>query len=109
MPDWFRSFGALAAALLGVAVVTFGLAGIIVPSGPAGGAGVGGGGDGDDDGPTPAPTVRPLEGIGGDLVVTGDREGILRLLRESSTEVYSLEGDDARMVVEDVPPVITQI
>ena len=109
MPDWFRSFGALAAALLGVAVVTFGLAGIIVPGGAAGGAGVGGGGDGDDDGPTPAPTVRPLEGIGGDLVVTGDREGILRLLRESSTEVYALEGDDARMVVEDVPPVITQI
>jgi hypothetical protein len=104
MADWFRSLTALGAAFIGVAVVTFGLAGIIVPGrAPAAQT--------DDDGATgsPAATAAALEGIGGDLAVSGDREGTLSLRRESQGEVYALVGDDARMVVAGRPAVISQI
>ena len=103
MSDWFRSISALGLGFLGVAAVTLGLAGVIVPGrepAPQTGGGAA---------ESPAATAPQLDGIGGDLAVTGDREGTLSLQRESQGEVYALVGDDARMVVGGEPAQISQI
>ena len=66
-----------------------------------------------DDGDGPAsetPTVEPITGIGGNLSVTGDREGTLTVTRESNDGKYSLVGDGARVVFEGSrPPVVSQV
>lgn len=109
MGDWFRSVTVLVIAFVGAVVVTIGLATVIVPGGApdpqtAGGdAGAGGGGE------TPASTLLPIEGVGGHLSVTGDREGTLTVNRESNDERYSLEGDAARIVFDGDPPAIAQV
>ena len=107
MGDWFRSVTVLAVAFVGAVVVTIGLANVIVPGGadePQSAA---------DDGDGPAsetPTVEPIAGIGGNLGVTGDREGTLTVTRESNDGKYSLVGDGARVVFEGSrPPVVSQV
>ena len=107
MGDWFRSVTVLAVAFVGAVVVTIGLANVIVPGGadePQSAA---------DDGDGPAsetPTVEPITGIGGNLSVTGDREGTLTVTRESNDGKYSLVGDGARVVFEGSrPPVVSQV
>ena len=107
MGDWFRSVTVLVMAFVGAVVVTIGLANVIVPGGApdpqAAGGGDGGGGG------TPPPTLLPIEGVGGHLSVTGDRQGTLTLTRESNDERYSLVGDDARVVFDGDPPAVAQV
>lgn len=101
MGDWFRSITVLAVAFVAAIVVTIGLANVIV-SGDVPDPETAGGDDG--GGPTPAASLAPIEGVGGHLAVTGDREGTMTLTRESNDGPYSLEGDGARMVFEGAPP-----
>ena len=107
MGDWFRSVTVLALAFVGAVVVTIGLANVIVPGGATEPQTAAGGNDG---GATPAATVPAITGIGGNLTVTGDREGTLTVTRESNEGTYSLVGDAARVVFQgSQPPVISQI
>ena len=105
MGYWFRSITVLAVAFAAAVVVTIGLATIIVP-GQAADLQAGGGGD---PNATAAPSLAPIEGIGGHLTVTGDRSGTLTVTSESSDDRYSLEGGNARIVFEGSPPVVAQI
>jgi hypothetical protein len=100
MADWFRSVTVLGAAFAAAVVVTIGLSNVIVSGSPEP---VAGGGDDPSGSAPPAPLV-PIEGIGGHLTVTGDREGTLTLLREDNNSGYALEGDGTRMVFEGSPP-----
>ena len=94
-------------AFVGAVVVTIGLANVIVPGGatdrpPAA--------DADDGGATAAASAPAITGIGGNLAVTGDREGTLTVTREANEGAYSLVGDAARVVFQgSQPPVISQI
>jgi hypothetical protein len=107
MGDWFRSVTVLVTAFVAAVVVTIGLANIIVPGRAADPRTAG---DGDGGEATPRPSLEPIEGVGGHLTVTGDRTGTLTLLRGESGELYSLEGNDARMVLEGrLPPDVTQV
>ena len=107
MGDWFRSVTVLALAFVGAVVVTIGLANVIVPGGPSDPQAAAGG---DNGGATPDASVPAIAGIGGNLTVTGDREGTLTVTRESNDASYSLVGDAARVVFKgSQPPVITQI
>lgn len=107
MGDWFRSITVLAAAFVAAVVVTIGLATVIVPGGAVDPTT---GGEDDGGGDTPEPTLAPIEGVGGHLTVTGDHTGTLSLLRESNAELYSLEGDNARMVFQgSQPPEVSQV
>ena len=107
MGDWFRSVTVLALAFVGAVVVTIGLATVIVPGGPSEPRTAAGG---DDGGATPDASVPEITGIGGNLTVTGDREGTLTVTRESNEGSYSLVGDAARVVFQgSQPPVISQI
>jgi hypothetical protein len=107
MGDWFRSVTVLAVAFVAAVVVTIGLAYVIVPGGaaePRRAAGDAGGAA------TGTPSTPPITGIGGNLTVTGDREGTLTVTRESNQERYSLVGDGARVVFEgNRPPVVSQV
>jgi hypothetical protein len=107
MADWFRSITVLSVAFVAAVVVTIGLANVIV-SGEATDPETAGGGGGSGVA-TPPPDLAPIEGIGGHLTVTGDREGTLTLLRETNGDRYELEGDDGRMVFEGQPATIVQI
>jgi hypothetical protein len=106
MGDWFRSVTVLVMAFVGAIVVTLGLANVIVPGGAPDPQAAADGGDGVA---TPPPARQPIAGIGGNLTVTGDVEGTLTLDREDTNDRYALEGNDARIVFEDVPPVIVQL
>jgi len=107
MGDWFRSVTVLAVAFVGAVVVTIGLANVIVPGGADEPPGAGGDGAG---AVSETPTVEPITGVGGNLSVTGDREGTLTVTRESNDGKYSLVGDGARVVFEGSrPPVVTQV
>jgi hypothetical protein len=107
MGDWFRSVTVLALGFVGAVVVTIGLANVIVPGGAADPQDAAGG---DDGGATPSASAGAPTGIGGNLAVTGDREGTLTVTREANEGVYSLVGDAARVVFQGSrPPVISQI
>jgi len=107
MGDWFRSVTVLALAFVGAVVVTIGLANVIVPGGPSEPRTSAGG---DDGRASPDASVPTITGIGGNLTVTGDREGTLTVTRESNEGSYSLVGDAARVVFQgSQPPVISQI
>jgi hypothetical protein len=102
MGDWFRSATVLVMAFVAAVVVTIGLANVIVPGGAPDTTTAHGGA-------TPAATIVPVTGVGGNLAVTGDREGTLTLTREANEGRYSLVGDDARMVFEGLPAEVAQI
>ena len=107
MGDWFRSVTVLAVAFVGAVVVTIGLANVIVPGGADESQRAADDGDG---AASETPTVEPITGIGGNLSVTGDREGTLTVTRESNDGKYSLVGDGARVVFEGSrPPVVSQV
>jgi hypothetical protein len=107
MGDWFRSVTVLAVAFVGAVVVTIGLANVIVPGGAAGPQSAAGDAGGAATG---TPTASPIMGIGGNLTVSGDREGTLTVTRESNEGRYSLVGDGARVVFEGSrPPVVSQV
>lgn len=106
MGDWFRSVTVLVTAFVGAVVVTIGLANVIVPGRAAGPQAA----DGTDGGAaTRAPSLQPIEGIGGHLAVTGDRTGTLTVTQESNDGSYSLEGGRARIVFVDSPPIVSQV
>jgi hypothetical protein len=107
MGDWFRSVTVLALAFVGAVVVTIGLANVIVPGRAADPQTAAGGDDGQG---SPTASVPPLTGIGGNLAVTGDREGTLTVTREANQGAYSLVGDAARIVFQGSrPPIISQM
>lgn len=103
MSDWFRSVMALGISSIGVAVLTIGLAGMIVP---------GRGGDpqvAEGSSPAPSANVPHRGGIGGTLRVTGDLEGTFRLAREGADGQYSLVGDDGRIAFQRDPTEVIQV
>jgi hypothetical protein len=106
MGDWFRSVTVLGLAFVGAAVVTIGLATVIVPGRAAGPQAAGGT---DAGAATPPPNRLPIEGIGGSLAVTGDRTGTLSVTQESNDGRYSLEGSNARIVFDGDPPGVVQL
>ena len=105
MNDRLRSLGVLGAAFGAVLVTTLGLAALIVPDSAGSAQGSGG----------PLPTVEPADepgripGLGGELAVSGDRDGTFRLSRGSEGARYALVGDQGRITFEGRPPQITQI
>ena len=113
MADWFRSLTILAIAFVALAVLTLGLATVIVPSpdavagtpshapGPSAGESGGGGG---------APVVGWTPGeIGGTLAVSGDLDEPLVLEVEDLDLGYSLAGESGRILFETDPIGIGQI
>jgi hypothetical protein len=106
MGDWFRSITVLGLAFVGAVAVTIGLANVIVPGRAAGPQAA----DGTDDGGgAPAPSLQPIQGVGGHLTVSGDREGTLTLTQEDPENGYMLVGGNGRMVFTGRPPVVTQV
>lgn len=110
MNDWLRSAAVLAVSFAGVVALTVGLAVLIVPA-PASSSEVPNGGASRVPA-TPAP-VGDLDavptGVGGTLVVTGDREASLSVDRESSAGQYGLIGDDARIFLGGDPLTVVQM
>ena len=104
MGDWFRSATVLVMAFVAALVVTMGMANVIAPGGAPDAETADRG-----DGGSPTATAAPVEGVGGNLSVSGDREGTLTLTREANEERYSLVGDDARMVFEGQPTTVAQV
>jgi len=104
--EWLRSVTVIGIAFAGVVVATLGLAAVIVPS-PATSTETGSPG-------ASAVAVQPtpgsgIPGLGGELAVTGDREGTLVLTRESQDGTYALVGGDGRITFEGAPVVVTQL
>lgn len=104
MPDWFRSVAVLGMAFVAVAVVTVGLAFVIVPkpaaSAPDGGASR----DGASSGAVPSSSTSSVTAIGGTLAVTGDREAAFTLDREDLSDRYALAGGQGRVIFEHADP-----
>lgn len=101
MNDWLRSLAVLSLGFIGVIVVTLGLANVIVYEGP-------GAGDEPDE-----------LGLGGDLVVTGDREGTVTIhppgtgprveLGIIEDGRFSMTGDGLRIAFEADPFQVAQV
>jgi hypothetical protein len=109
MNDWLRSVTVLGLGFGIVVFVTLELAILIVP-GPGGSSQpTGSGGPEATAFAGEAEDASGIPGLGGTLEVTGDREGIFRLTRESIEERYSLEGDEGRIVFEGRPVEAAQI
>lgn len=107
MTDLGRSLLVLAGAFAGVVAVTVALSGLIV-------------GDSnvqtverpDSGGPIASPSTAEIvapTGIGGLLVVSGDRAETLLLDREVIEDAYSLAGDDGRVFFEGLPALVSRI
>ena len=112
MHSWVRSLTVLGAAFGGVGVVTLGLAGLLAPGGapsfgPAGsGTAVGSGGAA----PSLPAVQTGIPGLGGEITVTGDREGTLRLTREvHQGSSYAMEGGGDRVTFRGAPVEVAQV
>ena len=103
MPDWFRSVTVLGMAFAAVAVVTVGLAFVIVPNPAASAPGAGAPPDGGSGGALPS-SGTAVTAIGGTLAVTGDREGSFTVDREDLSDRYALAGQDGRIIFEIADP-----
>jgi hypothetical protein len=106
--EWLRSVTVIGMAFVGVLVATLGLAAVIVPGRTASSQ------DGVMGSPGASalaalPTLGGIPGLGGSLVVTGDREGTLVVTRESQELTYALVGGDGRITFEGAPVVVTQV
>lgn len=109
MTDSLRSLTVLAMTLVGVVVMTLGIAALVVPS-AASSAGNPGASAGPSGHPVAEPTVVPNpDGLGGALAVSGDREGTFHLTRESYEDRFTLVGDDGRLIFSGSPATIAQI
>ncbi len=109
MTDWFRSITLLAISFVGVVVVTLGIAALIVPA-PA----VSSQGDGDGSPRASAAAAAPsasegTPGLGGELAVTGDREGPFRVQTEVREGGYALAGNEGRIVFGGEVAEVTQV
>ena len=114
MTDGLRSITVIAITFVGVIVVTLGLATLIVPRAPvtADPGGPVASDDAEETQNTGAHEPEPSDGmprVGGSLAFTGDREGTLRLTRDSLEGTYGLLGSDGRMTLTGTPAEITQI
>lgn len=109
MPDWFRSAAVLSTAFVTVALVTIGLAAVIVPNPAASAQGSQPAVPGTSSGPLPSVDPSNVTAIGGALAVTGDREATFVLDREAVDNRYALAGPDGRIVFEGDPLVVTQV
>jgi hypothetical protein len=107
MPDWFRSAAVLGAAFVTVAVVTIGLAALIVPNPAVSAQGSQPPAAGGGPGPSGDPST--VTAVGGTLAVSGDREASFTLDRESVRDRYALEGEDGRIIFEGEPLSVGQI
>jgi hypothetical protein len=108
MTDGARSLGLLALAFGAVVAAVFALSNAIIP----GEAGTAFGPDGRAIAPsTPsAPAeVGGIPGLGGSLVVSGDREGTFRLSSADEGTRYALVGTDGRLVFEGTPIGVVQV
>lgn len=104
MNDWFRSIGIFGTAFVAVIVFTMGAAMAIVPSGD--GARQPTASPSLAPGATPAPTTAAQQAtVGGTLAVTGDRDGVLVLERETTENRYGLVGPEGRILFEGGDPV----
>lgn len=108
MSDWFRSITALGAAFAGVVMATLALAALIV-SGPTGmpqasGAAEPSPGAGDPGGP-----VGVIPGLGGELTVSGDREGTFAFNRSADGPGFGLTGGDGRIFFDGRPLAVVQL
>lgn len=108
MGDWFRSITALGAAFAGVVVATLALAALIV-SGPTM---VPQPSDVADPGPAataPGDPVVVIPGLGGELTVTGDREGTFVFDRSAEGPGYGLRGAHGRIFFDGSPLAVVQL
>jgi hypothetical protein len=106
--DWFRSITVLGTAFAGVVVATLALAALIV-SGPTSVPQ-----PSDAAGPGPMPTapgdpVVAIPGLGGELTVTGAREGTFVLNRTAAGPGYGLTGSDGRIFFDGSPLTVVQM
>ena len=108
MPDWFRSAAVLGTAFVTVALVTIGLAALIVPN-PAASAQGSQPPAGASGGAVPSGDLSTVTAIGGTLAVSGDREASFGLSRESVSDRYALEGEDGRIIFDGDPLAVAQI
>jgi len=111
MHSWVRSLAVLGAAFGGVVVVTLGLAGLLAPGGAAPLGAAGGGAAVGSGGAVPSlPAIQPgIPGLGGEVTVTGDREGTFRLTRELHQGSYALEGGGGRITFRGAPVEVVQV
>lgn len=111
MHSWVRSLAVLGSAFGGVVVVTLGLAGLLAPGAAAPPGAVGGGAVVGSDGAVPSPpAIQPgIPGLGGEVTVTGDREGTFRLVREVHQGSYALEGGGGRVTFRGAPVEVVQV
>jgi hypothetical protein len=107
MPDWFRSAAVLGAAFVTVAVLTIGLAAIIVPTAAVSTPEMDG--SGAPDGPASSSGTAAVTAIGGTLAVTGDRDAAFTLTSEEPGERYALSGEDGRVIFARDPLTVAQI
>jgi hypothetical protein len=102
-----RSVTLLSLGFVGVVAGTLGLAALIVPA-PASQEG-GTSSPGASEAAVVAPPSGGIPGLGGTLVVTGDREGTFVLTRESLEGSYALVGSQGRIVFAGQPAEVTQL
>jgi hypothetical protein len=108
LPNQLRSFTLLGMAFAGVVFITVALATILAPAPAVSSGAEPGPSDAASSVATPSP-IAGDPGIGGALVVSGDREGTLALARESYDTGYALVGSDGRITFEGTPPTVAQI
>lgn len=105
-----RSLAVLAVSFTGVAVLTVGLALLIVPGSVGSSQVPDGSASAAPSPPAPAGDLDTVPtAIGGTLVVTGDREVNLDVDREATDGRYGLVGDDARIFLGGDPVSVAQM
>lgn len=110
MNDWLRSLVVLAISFAGVVVLTVGLALLIVPASVGSSEVPDEAASGASGTPTPVADLDALPtAAGGTLTVTGDREALLVVDRESTDGQYGLVGDDARIFLGGDPLAVIQM
>jgi hypothetical protein len=108
MREAMRSTAALVAAFIGVTVLTVGLALVVVSGTPRITDGEPSDGEPGST-PLPDPEIGGIPGLGGELVVSGDREGTFRLTSIDEGEPYALRGSEGRITFAGRPVTISQI
>ena len=109
MHGWVRSLSVLAVAFGGVVVITLGLAGLIVPERMVSSA-TDASQSAAGSGPVAAPAPdRAVPGLGGEITVTGDREGTFELTRALYEARFALEGSGGRVTFVGAPVEVARV
>jgi hypothetical protein len=110
MNDWMRSLAVLGASFAGVVVLTFGLAMVIVPNPVGSSEPPESAASGAPATPAPVGDIDAIPtGIGGTLVLTGDRQASVTLSREATDGQYGVVGDDGRIFLGGDPLTVVQM